>query len=206
MAWNSFKLGRPGYENTFALNPKAVSVDEAQIASSNRVLSGKLKKWVFRTSFPTIQLSQSFFTVTERNVMASLLSVTDTFLSFIVNDALQTIGEQVPVSNVGTQVTLQENSATLLSAARVAAGAAGTITVNGVYDNPGLTGTNYYSGGSYDDATRVVTLGTALAAQQYVYATYTYTGWLVEMRAIPYTAIGGQVDVMGYGGWTLTGV
>lgn len=46
------------------------------------------------------------------------------------------------------------------------------LNVVGVWDNPNGSGTNYYSGGSFDPATGVVTLGTSLAAASTVYVTY----------------------------------
>ena len=203
---SQFKLGRPGNEITFSINPDSVQVKKSQIASSKRVLSGHLVKRVFRTEFPTISLSGKFFTEAQADAMSSLLAVTDTHLSFIVRDDMTMTGEQNFPSNGGATVTIQENSATLLSAALVAASAAGSITVTGVFDNAGLTGTNYYTGGSYADATRTITLGTPLATSTACYCTYVYTGWLVSMSEMSYQAQGGWVDVMPYSGWNLVGV
>jgi hypothetical protein len=45
--------------------------------------------------------------------------------------------------------------------------------VVGVWDNPAKTGTNYYSGGSFDDTTGIITLGTALPSGL-AYADYRY--------------------------------
>ena len=109
------------------------------------------------------------------------------------------------MENAGTTVTLQENSATLLSAVLVAASAAGSITVTGVFDNALLTGTNYYTGGSYDDATRTIALGTPLPPDSLCYVTYIYTGWLVSMEKMNFLATGGWCDVTQFSGWTLNG-
>ena len=206
MSWyNQFYLGRPGYENLFDLNPNQLNIEKNQIAAVNRVLSGRLKKWVFRTEFPVIQLQGQFFTMQQQDVMSSLLSVTDTLLSFRVRDDFTMYGEQNFPANAGATVTIQENSATLLSAALVAAGAAASVTILGVYDNPGLTGTNYYTGGSYASATRTITLGTPLPTAAACYVTYQYNGWLVSMERMGFSAIGGYVDVTQYSGWQLTG-
>ena len=43
----------------------------------------------------------------------------------------------------------------------------------GVWDNPSKTGTNYYTGGSFDDTTGIITLGTPLPAGL-AYADYRY--------------------------------
>jgi len=198
MAWlSSFKLGRPGYELTFDANPMQMPIGEAQICAINRVLSGRLKKRVFRTTFPTIKISSNWFPLADRNKFLSLLSVTDTFLSFQVRDDLEMQGE-VNYPTDSTHIPLRGNSATLLSKALVAAGFASQITVSGVYDNPSYTGTNYYTGGSYDDASLVVTLGSAVSASVAHYCTYIYKGWLVDIRRIDYTAYGGRVDLFSY--------
>ena len=201
----SFLLGRPGYEVAFDVPPAGMQIQRAQIASVKRVLSGRLKRRVFRTEFPTITLNGTFYTAEQQDRMASLLTVSDTFLSFMVRDGFTTYLEQNFPANLGATVTLQENSATLLSAALIAAGAAGSITITGVFDNPAGTGTNYYTGGSYADATRIITLGTPLPAATAFYVTYQYKGWLVNMAEAGVTAQGGWVDVMSYSGWVLTG-
>lgn len=207
MAWlTSFLLGRPGYEVAFDVPPAGMQIHRAQIASTKRVLSGRLKKRTFRTDFPTITLNGTFYTAEQQDRMASLLTVTDSFLSFMVRDGFTTYLEQNFPANVGTTVTLQENSATLLSAALVAAGAAGSITIVGVYDNPAGTGTNYFTSGSYADATRIITLGTPLLTAAACYVTYQYKGWLVNMSELGVQAQGGWVDVMPYNGWALVGV
>lgn len=209
MAWiPQFKLGRPGAEQVFDYNAMQMDITESQVAASNRVLSGRLKKRVFRTTFPIITLQADYFTVAQRNLMASLLGVTDTFLSFIVRDSADlkmTLEQNYPTD--AFSVPLAQNSATLLSAALVAAGVAASISILGVYDNPSGTGTEYYAGGSYNSATYTVTLGTPLiVGGAPAYITYGYSGWLVEMNTIGYTASGGRIDAMTYSGWTLTGV
>ena len=88
----------------------------------------------------------------------------------------------------------------------MAAGAAGSITIIGVYDNPAGTGTNYFTSGSYADATRIITLGTPLLTAAACYVTYQYKGWLVNMSELGVQAQGGWVDVMPYNGWALVGV
>lgn len=207
MAWlTTFLLGRPGYEVAFDVPPAGMQIQRAQIASTKRVLSGRLKKRTFRTDFPTITLNGTFYTAEQQDRMASLLTVTDSFLSFMVRDGFTTYLEQNFPANVGTTVTLQENSATLLSAALVAASAAGSITIIGVYDNPAGTGTNYFTSGSYADATRIITLGTPLLTAAACYVTYQYKGWLVNMSELGVQAQGGWVDVMPYNGWALVGV
>ena len=202
---SAFKLGRPGYELYFSINPATINITPAQISAKKRTISGRLRKWVFRTSFPTITLESNFFTLQDYNAMQSLLAITDTMLSFKVRDGdLQTVRE-ICYQTGSTTVPIRENSAVLLSAALVAAGAAGSITINGVYDNPAGTGTNYYTGGSYDDASYTIMLGTPLLTSFPCYVTYSYTGWLVSMSEIGAQFVGGQVDTGNVSGWTLEG-
>lgn len=60
-------------------------------------------------------------------------------------------------------------------------------TVAGVWTNAGATGTNYYSGGSFDPATGVITLGVSLpAGTTTVYVSY--TAGVIEERATPTSA------------------
>lgn len=203
---SQFLLGRPGAELTFDLNPNEVEIRPAQIAAKKRTLSGRLKKWVFRTSFPTIVLSSDYFSIDSYNAMQSLLSVTDTMLSFkLRNGDLKTSLEICYQTDQNT-VPIRENSAVLLSAALVAAGQASIITINGVYDNPAGTGTNYFTGGSYADASYTITLGTPLVYTTPVYVTYSYSGWLVEMSEIGAKFMGGHVDIGSITGWSLEGV
>jgi hypothetical protein len=210
MAWSIFQLGRPGNEITFDINPNTLEIRPAQIAATARTLSGHLRKWVFRTNYPTITMNSDWFTVADYNAMQSLLAITDTMLSFKIRDGdLQTIAEICYQTDQNT-VPIRENSQTLLSAALVAAGAAGSLTINRVNDNPtdayANTGTDYYAGGSYADATGIITLGTPLLLSTPVYVTYSYTGYLVSMEEIGAQFIGGQVDLGKVSGWILTGV
>lgn len=211
MAWLAqFLLGRPGYEYQFDVNPEGMAIDEAGLTILHRNLAGDLKKSVLKTSMPTIKVSSSYLTLDQRNQFASLVGIQDTFLSFQTRDDWQVFSERnLPTDT--SHVTIQNNSATRLSAALVAAGFTGIITIDSVsavpsavagplfggggFGDEGFSGPDYFAGGSYDDATRVVTLGTSLAsASEYVFVTYTYTGWLVNLEALTHQVKGGWVD------------
>ena len=126
-------------------------------------------------------------------------------LSFRVRDGdLQTIAEICYPLNA-SQLPILENSALLLSQALVAAGGASVLTIQGIYANPAGTGTNYWTGGSYQDASFIITPGTALPVMQPYYVSYSYPGWLVSMSKIKGTFIGGQVDLGKYSGFILAG-
>lgn len=214
MAWlGSFLLGRPNFESSFTINPSAMKIKETQLAARNRVLNGGLKKWVFRTTFPTIQINSNYFQLADRNIFASLLTVTDTFLSFQTRngDWQQQLEINYP-TGVPTTLPIQVNSATKLSAAIVAAGGSSIITINGVWQaitvSGGVavgSGTNFYTGGSYSDATYTINLGTPLVMQSACYVSYSYTGWLVDLQEIGYNIEGGWLDKFNYD-YSLTGV
>lgn len=223
MFLSSFKLGRPGSEYEFEYNPEGMAIDEMPIASLQRNLAGDLKKSVIKNSAPTIRVNSNFLSPTQRDQFASLVGITDTFLSFITNDEdgpWQMFSERNKVTDL-SHVTIQNNSATKLSQKLVEAGASGIITILGVAQVPnvvagpvfggggfgegGFSGPDFFTGGSYNDLTRVVTLGTALpAGTEYVYVSYSYTGWLVNMERLAHSARGGWVDRFMYD-FALTG-
>ena len=198
MAWLTFKLGRPGAEVEFTVNPAGMDVDESPIAGRRRNIAGDLKKSVVKSSAPTVRINSNYLSLTQRNQFASMAGYNDTLLSFMVRDDLQIVLEKNLPTDVNT-VVVQNNSATRLAAALVAAGAAGSITVTGVFTTTDGSGTNYFTGGSYAEATRTITLGTPLAdAAVPVYVTYTYKGWLVDMERITTRSEGGWVDRFTY--------
>jgi hypothetical protein len=222
MAWlDAFLLGRPGFEYAFSANPDDLEADFERQSAEQRTLTGRLKERVFRPWTPTVRLTSGWFPKTDLDHIASLLTVTDTFLSFIPRTSDLNILLEPDLALTTTTVQIQESSATLLSAVYAAGGltpgnggtpyttTSGTITVDGVYDNPMGTGTNYYTagaGGSYADATRTVTLGSALAQVQQVYVSYHFPGWLVRMKKLGAPISGGRVDLFNLGDLELVGV
>ena len=186
MAWlTRFKLGRPGYEVPFDILPAGLDISERQVSVRQRNMVGDLKKGVIKTSIPVIKVNQKAIPFEQRNQLASLVSVCDTFLSFRCRDDWRVYLEKNTPDSINL-VTIKRTSATKLSTALVAAGFSSCISVQGVYDNPAGTGTNFYTGGSYSDATRVVTLGSALADTDPVYVTYDYEGWLVDVKSFDF--------------------
>lgn len=189
-----FKLGRPGSEISFDINPEAIDIDEGPVDVVTRNLAGDLKRSIIKTSAPTIHISSSYLMKSQRDQFASMAGITDTHLSFQCRDDFQNVLEQQYPLTVSV-LSLQNTSATRLSAALVAAGASPSVTILGVYDNVAGTGTNYFTGGSYSSATRSVTLGIPLSGTTNpVYVTYSYTGWLVVMKRMPHSYQGGWVD------------
>jgi hypothetical protein len=199
MAWltdgintGSFKLGRPGYEVAFELRPEAIAISPLPIAALQSNLAGDLRKSALKADAPRIRINNSYLSVDQTNKLVTMAGWFDTFLSLRVRDDLQRVLDYaLPLTT--TTVQLPGSSALRLGAALVAAGFASSVTIVGVYTTKDGSGTNYFTGGAYDDASRTVTLGTALPnATQPVYITYSYTGWLVNLRAADHNAARGQ--------------
>jgi len=210
MAWLSeFLLGRPGFEYSFEINPEGMTIDEQPIAVLQRNLSGDLKKSIIRSSAPTVRINSSKLSKTQRDQFASLPCIADTFLSFQTRDDWRTYTEWMRPSTT-SQIIVPSNSATRLSAILVGAGNDSIINIEAVSTVPSITagglfgddgfgdggysGPDYFEGGSYDDESRTILLGTALPSLNPVYVTYTYKGWLVNMERFAHAARGGWLD------------
>jgi hypothetical protein len=201
MAWlTSFKLGRPGYEVEFNVNPLAIQIGDQQISAVRRNISGGLRKAVLRTSAPTIRINSNYLDMIQRNQLSSLLMVTDSFLSFIPRDDFWVLHEK-NYSLSSTTVQIQENSATKLSAL-----VSGNIQIQYVRFYPIEGEQDYYAGGSYDNATRIVTCGSSISGPGYaMYVSYIFSGWLVSMERFDHSGQAGWMDRFTYD-ITLTGV
>lgn len=216
MAWTSFKFGRPGSEFTFDVPPAAMTIEPTAIKSMQRNLAGDLKKSVLKVDVPKIKINSTYLTLAQRNQFASLIGVSDSFLSFLCRDDWQTIYDLVSIIDL-THVKLSNGSALKLSAAYVQMGLASIITIitpfafgTGPAYGLGTFGGGPYgigSGGgtfdpgsiSYDDVTRIITLSNPLpSASLSIYVTYTFPGWLVEMDSMSHQAQGGWLDRFTY--------
>jgi hypothetical protein len=77
------------------------------------------------------------------------------------------------------------------------------INIEGVYSTPDNTTANYFTGGSFNASTGVITLGTPVSGASYVQ--YQYRGWLVTMDKTTTSHNAGWVDRWSYD-FVLTGV
>lgn len=207
---SAFLLGIPGYEYTLSANPDSFDPTWERVSSDNYILNGDLKERVLRVNRPTVALKSNWFPkATDLDNLTSLLGYTSTFLSFITRNDWNINFEQNIAPNT-TTVQIQQSSYSKLSAIYAAGGYGstptnGTITINGVWTaltKSGTTivgsGTNYYTagaGGSYADATRTITLGSALPTSGLVYVSYTFPGWLVRLKKLNAPITGGRIDL-----------
>ncbi len=214
MAWlSSFLLGRPGQEVSFDVNPEAMEIEETGISVLQRNLAGDLKKSTLKVSAPTIKINSSYLTLAQRNQFASLVGVSDTFLSFQTRDDWQSTYELVTVLSTNT-FKLQNSSAFRLSQALVRLGYPSIITINGIFLSAasgeaygeGPYGAGPYGGSAfatgaitYDDLTGIITIANPIPdITAAAYVTYTYTGWLVNLERLGHKAQGGWLDRFTY--------
>lgn len=214
MAWlNPFLLGRPGYEIAFEVNPLAMTIDDKPISVIQMNLAGDLKKSIVKMSAPTIRINSDYLTIQQRNDFSSLTQVNDTFLSFLTRDDWEVNAYKITPTSL-TTVILPNTSSTRLSSVLVQAGfssiitivkifavpnpAAGSLYGEGGFGDGGYSGPDYFSGGSYNDVTRVITLGTSLPGLQPVFVWYTYKGWLVNMDSFNHVSQAGWLDRFTY--------
>jgi hypothetical protein len=193
---NQFKLGIPGSEYSFELNPQSLSSTEGPIVIINENLAADLRKDVVKNYRPTFQVNSNYLTIPQKQQFVALAGL-PSFLSFQTRDSDWTFMEQDAPDDT-THVTIRNNSITKLDKALNDVSAAANLTITGIFRTAALTGTNYFTGGSYNRATRKITLGSALPDTNDVFVQYSYLGCLVNMQAINTTAQGGKVDIHSY--------
>lgn len=210
---SSILLGRPGYEMTFNFPPEAVTIEDNSIAIRQRTLDGTMKKSILNQSMPLIKISSKYITPAQRNQLASLTLIDDTFLSFQLRDDFQFLSMKVTPASL-TSIILPPLSCLRLSKYLVDAGFSSIITINSInevpnpadpiaYDDPtygagGYAGAEHYSGGSYADTSYTITPGIALTSLSPVYVTFTYKGWLVDIDKLPSQYRGENVEWFSY--------
>lgn len=209
----TFLLGRPGYEYEFDVNPEAISIEDMAIKIQQRMLDGTMKKSIINPSMPTIKISSKYLTIAQRNILSSLTMIDDTFLSFQCRDDMQVKSLKIIPTSLN-QLVLPKMSCLRLSKVLVDAGFDSVITINAVdeipnptaanlydeggYDEGGYGGDEHYAGGSYDDSTYTINLGTPLVNLNPAYVTFTYKGWLVDAEKLSHNQNGQNLDWFSY--------
>lgn len=192
---SQFMLGRPGSEYLFDANPDTIDITEQAVAARGKNLAGDLKKSVIKASAPSIRINSREMTPEQRDLFSSLARVSDTFLSFQSRDDWKVFDELVTIIDA-THVKLANTSSTRLSKALVELGLASIITIvtpfaysaSGAYGS-GAFGAGAFGGGAfdpgavtYDDLTRIIEMTNPVDVDAALFVSYTYTGWLVDMR------------------------
>jgi hypothetical protein len=203
MAWLSqFLLGLPGQEYAFDISPASMDLEEGPVEVVNTNILGLDRKSILNMYKPTATISGNYLTLAQRQQFLSLCSVPD-FLSFRTRDDWWRL-EQAAPSNTGTTITLDYNSITRLDQTLAAGSYAGHISIVGVYDNWAMTGTNYYTGGSFAYLSWQITLGTTLPGTT-AYVKYQYQGFMCNVRKLPTTSEGGWIDKFQYSSFQIEG-
>jgi len=204
MAWlSSFLLGIPGQEYSFDVSPATMQLSEGPNIIVNKNIMGYLRKAIINQYSATAKISGSYLTLAQRQTFLSFCSMPDVFFSFRTRDNWTRLEKAAP-SNSGTTITLDTNAITLLDQTLAIESYTTQITILGVYDNFAMSGTNYYTGGSFNASTSQITLGTTLAAD-FGYVNYQYQGFLCNVETIDTTSEGGWMDKFQYD-FQITGV
>ncbi len=169
MAWlTAFKLGKAGSEKTFDNNPSEVTFDDVPIENTERNLAGNLKKSFVKMGC-RIALKYPNCTTDEMNKLYSIKNAYSYFKRLLVNDAFAITDEE--------RTSLDKSTVLLVPSSRAG------ITIDGVWlaTDPTHAGTNYYTGGSFGEEDKAVTLGTLLPYDNIdVLVSYKYQGWDVN--------------------------
>lgn len=208
-ATTNFLLGRPGYEYEFEVNPEAISIEDASINVKQRMLDGTMRKSILNPSMPSIKISSKYLSIAQRNQLSSLTMIDDTFLSFQCRDDFQVRALRITPASLSTLI-LPKMSSLRLSKVLVDGGFSSIITIESVTEVPdpedaslydegeygggGYAGVEHYAGGSYDDSTYTITLGTPLTSLNAVYVNFTYKGWLVDAEKLSTQSSGNNID------------
>lgn len=214
--WVPFLLGRPGSEFTFEIPPNGMTPTPTPIKSVQSNLAGDLRKSILKTDAPKIKLTGMQLNITQRNQIASLMGVADTFLSFICRNDWQVVNDLAAVIDVN-HLQLSNNSALKLSQAYVQLGLASLITFVTPFNTSsapayglgpygagpygiGLGGGTFDPGViTYNDLTMVLTMSNPLPSTAVaVFVTYNYPGWLVEIDSFEPKFQGGWIDKYTY--------
>ena len=190
----NWKLGISGSELDLSFIKQSFSFNHNDIIQEKRNAQGDYRKTIFKVNVPSFSITGVKLSITDLNIFLSLKQ-RNALLNFKYRDDLAVIDEQ-NISTDTTHITLINTSAT-------------GITITGVWllTDPTHAGTNYYTGGSYNTATRIITLGAALpGANTNVLINYAYTGHGVIIQSLNPSAMQGQNSLYHMASMELTAI
>jgi hypothetical protein len=184
------KLGRPRLEVPFTANinePSTMVFKTSTFERFNKNVAGENFRSVLRRADKDIQLGVQDATEAIVEQLESLKHIADEPLSFYGFSDRNVYSERF-TTDAALALTLKSSPMTRLGSAYVAAGGAHTdiISIQGVFIDYKFDGsqgpTNYFTAGSYNATTRVVTLGSSPGvAGTVVYVNWRYKGILCWM-------------------------
>jgi len=203
-----FKLGRPGAEATFEVNPTAVDWNHAALKDQDRALDGALQSVTLSKDRPSIKISGNYITPAQFNQFKSLMIIDDTLLNFIYTDFTgddipETWEERVIAATTST-IIIPETSALLASKLSVDAGGATLAQMVGIWAAYAAgrtgTGTNLWTGhGSYSDTAYTITFDNApLTPGTAYFVTYQCKALAVNLTVVPGRQEAGWVNKKQY--------
>lgn len=189
MAWKRrIQVGRVGEERAIdapVIAPPDLTAREIEHVHKN--LQGDILRSVVKINTPIFALSLAQVTEADVNYLIGLKSRARNLLSLILNDGW-TMPDEENTTTDTTHVTLINTSAR-------------GITVTGVFLDSDFqhTGTNFFTSGSFDATTRIVTLGAAVpSANTNVLIAYTFTKHRVFLRSMRYRPMPGAASARFY--------
>lgn len=176
----SFALGLAGSEMPLPMKVLAISREHKNVEAQNVTAAGDLRRSIIKVEVPLITMQAA---AVPQATMARLRGFrhSQALLNFLAEDSIS-ITDQICTASGASTVVLPNMSAS-------------GVTIAGVYlaTDVNRTGTNYFSGGSYDAPSRTITLGTPLPAENsQVVVDYAFTGHTVLLTRLLETPHQGQ--------------
>ncbi len=194
MSWlSTFLLGRIGQELPLALQIVDINKNFRNAEMDQRNISGDYKRSLIKVGIPVIQVQFANATNDAISRLQGMRNRREVLNFKDRND-----------SGVRDQI---ETSVTDMSVFLTNTGVSG-VTIVGVFLSSDYTkaGTNYFTGGSYNDSTREITLGSALPDDETeVIVDYNYTGHRVVVTALDVHPHQGSYKDFWLGTFELTG-
>jgi len=184
MSWyKTFKLGAIGGELEIPMQTIALAFDYRQVEQMQRNIAGDNKRTLLKVNVPIIIIQGARMPLaTFKRLLGFYQSKIS--LNFMTNDALG-VTDQSEISRDASTVYLTNTGVT-------------GIIIRGVYLLADVyrTGTNYYTGGSFNESLLKITLGTPVPnSNESVWVDYDFTGNRVYVtRFNPFPHVGQYQD------------
>ncbi len=194
MSWlKPYSLGLAGYELPLMMQVLSFSMDHNNVEAQAMTVLGDLRRSIIKVHVPVIALETAALT---EAVMARLRGLRNSqdLLNLKCKSAF-TVTDQICIASTSGTVILPNMSAS-------------GVTIAGVYLATDIhrTGTNYFTSGSYDAASRMISLGADLPADNSeVVVDFSFTGHTVLMTKLVEMPHEGQYQDLWKASMELTG-
>jgi len=179
MAWIKTKIGLYSDQKELLYNPGNFTFQDQEMVTDNRNVLGDLYRSGNCKIITNIQTKYDSISFTELNKILSVANINYNYIYIKCFDTTSTsylqIIDERRISTSTASIKLRRSSRRF-------------VTIDGVWlaNDTTHVGTNYYTGGSYNDETQTITPGTSLPATNTdVIITYKYCGWRVMINSQP---------------------